>query len=110
MHGYRYGFADLGSSASNSACWRAVLPNPVLTVRLRDWVEGFGATLCIVLESPGLEYDPACENSHVVERRVRTVSRSQVRHPVNAKGIGCWQAHERHLQPLIEALDEAGAC
>jgi hypothetical protein len=35
---------------------------------------------------------------------VRTVSRAQVRQPVNAHGLGRWRVYESHLQPLIAAL------
>ena len=44
-HGYAHDLADLGWYIAPArrlmAHWRAVLPNPILTVRLRDWVEDF---------------------------------------------------------------------
>jgi hypothetical protein len=90
------------------AHWRAVLPNPILTVRLRDWVEDFDGTLRRVLEFLDLPYDPACETFYTVERRVRTVSRKQVRQPINAQGLGRWRQYEQQLAPLIAELREAG--
>ena len=36
--------------------------------------------------------------------RVRTVSRAQVRQPVNARGLGRWRPYERHLGPLLAEL------
>jgi len=39
---------------------------------------------------------------------VLTVSRAQVRQPVNAHGLGRWRHYAAQLQPLIEALDEGG--
>jgi hypothetical protein len=39
---------------------------------------------------------------------VRTVSRAQVRQPVNARGLGRWRPYERQLQPLIVELAAAG--
>ena len=39
---------------------------------------------------------------------MRTVSRAQVRQPVNARGLGRWRAYEEELAPLIAELDAAG--
>jgi hypothetical protein len=112
VHAYAHDLSDLGWYIGQQrrlmAHWRAVLPNPILTVKLTDWVEDFDGTLARVLAFLGLPYDPACARFHEVERRVRTVSRTQVRERVNAKGIGRWRAYERHLEPLIAALREAG--
>jgi hypothetical protein len=85
------------------------LPNPIMTVRLSDWVKDFSGTLRRVLTFLDLPYDTACESFYEAERRVRTVSRTQVREKINARGIGRWRAYERHLQPLLEALAESGA-
>jgi hypothetical protein len=91
------------------AHWRAALPNPLLTIALRDWVEDFAGTLRRVLEFLGLSYDPACERFYEQDTRVRTVSRAQVRQPVNARGLGRWRRYEDELQPLISALRAGGA-
>jgi hypothetical protein len=37
-----------------------------------------------------------------------TVSRSQVRQPINARGLGRWRRYAAQLQPLIDALIENG--
>src|SRR5262249_42793926 len=53
-HGYAHDLADLGWYIAQQrrlmAHWRAVLPNPILAVRLSDWVEDFPGTLRRVLE------------------------------------------------------------
>ena len=87
----------------------AVLPTPILTVQLKDWVEDFAGTLHRVLDFLELPYDPACERFYEQDSRVRTVSRAQVRQPVNARGLGRWRPYEKHLQPLIEELIAGGA-
>jgi hypothetical protein len=76
----------------------------LLTVQLKDWVDDFTGTLRRVLEFIALPYDPACERFYERDSRVLTVSRNQVRQPVNARGLGRWRAYERHLQPLIAEL------
>lgn len=111
-HGYAHDLADLGWYIAQQrrlmAHWRAVLPNPILTVNLRDWVEDFPATLRRVLDFLDLPYDAACETYWQVDRRVRTVSRAQVRQPINARGIGRWRRYATELAPLIAALREGG--
>ena len=112
LHAYAHDLSDLGWYIGQHhrlmAHWRAVLPNPLMTVRLRDWVEDFPGTLRRVLEFLDLPYDPACEHFHAVRRRVRTASRTQVTERVNARGLGRWQEYEDHLAPLIASLQESG--
>jgi Tfp pilus assembly protein PilF len=112
-HPYAHDLADLGWTIAEQlrlmAHWRAVLPNPILTVRLSDWVTDFDATLAAVLAHLGLPPDPACARFYESTSRVRTMSRAQVRRPVNAGGLGRWHRYATDLAPLIAALDEAGA-
>jgi hypothetical protein len=111
-HPSAHDLADLGWYIAQHerlmAHWRAVLPNPMMTVRLEDWVGDFSGTVRRVLDFLDLPYDPACEHFYEQDSRVRTVSRSQVRQPVNARGLGRWRPYERHLQPLIVELAAAG--
>ena len=112
-HGYAHDLADLGwtiaQQARLMAHWRAALPNPVLTVKLAHWVTDFAGTLARVLAHLGLPPDPACERFYEADSRVRTVSRAQVRQPVNARGLGRWRTYAARLAPLIAELQGAGA-
>lgn len=107
-HPYAHDLGDLGFYISEHdrlmAHWCAVLPNPILTVALEDWVNDFNGTLNRVLEFLDLPYDANCEKFYQQESRVRTVSRNQVRQPINARGLGRWRNFERELQPLIAEL------
>ena len=111
-HPYAHDLADLGWYIGEHdrlmSHWRAALPNPILTVALKDWVDDFPGTLRRVLAFLDLPYDAACERFYQRDARVRTVSWSQVRQPINAKGLGRWRVYEKHLQPLIAALAEGG--
>ena len=91
------------------AHWKAALPNPILTVRLSDWVGDFDGTLERVLAHLGLPPDENCARFYESESRVRTVSRAQVRQPVNARGLGRWRAYASELAPLIAELERAGS-
>ena len=89
--------------------WKARCPSPILTLRLDDWVKDFDATLARVLDFVDLPPDPACARFYEADSEVRTVSRSQVRQPVNARGLGRWRPYAKELAPLIEELERAGA-
>ena len=113
VHPYAHDLADLGWYIAQHdrlmAHWRAALPNPILTVRLSDWVEDFDGALARVLAHLDLPPDANCARFYEGENRVRTVSRAQVRQPVNARGLGRWRAYASELTPLIAELDKAGA-
>jgi len=110
-HPYAHDLADLGWYIGEHdrlmAHWKAVLPNPILTLPLSDWVADFDATLARVLTFLDPPADSACLRFYENNSRARTVSRAQVREPVNARGIGRWRAYAEHLEPLIAELDLA---
>jgi len=112
-HPYAHDLGDLGWTIAQQARlmrhWRTALPNQVLTVALADWVRDFDGTLARVLAHLDLPPDASCARFHEADSRVRTVSRAQVRQPVNARGLGRWKAYAAHLGPLIAELDRAGA-
>ena len=112
-HGYAHDLGDLGWSIARQerlmAHWKTTLPNPVLTVRLDDWVRDVDGTLARVLAYLDLPPDPNCVRFYEMNSQVRTVSRAQVRQPINASGLGRWRAYADELAPLIRALDEAGS-
>ncbi len=112
-HPYAHDLADLGwaigEQARLMAHWKSVLPaGAILTVRLDDWVHDFDGTLRRALGHIGLSHDPACARFYERTGRVRTVSRNQVREPVNARGLGRWRAFAPWLGPLIAELAQAG--
>jgi Flp pilus assembly protein TadD len=113
QHAYAHDIGDLGWAIAEQlrlmVHWRAALPNPILTVALADWVNDFDATLARVLAHLDLPPDPHCARFYEAESRVRTVSRAQVRQPVNARGLGRWHAYATQLAPLIAELEQAGA-
>jgi hypothetical protein len=111
-HGYAHDLGDLGWYIGQHdrlmAHWKSVLPNPILTVRLSDWVSDFDGTLASVLDHLELAPDASCARFYESESRVRTVSRAQVRQPVNARGLGRWMQYATELKPLISELERAG--
>ncbi len=112
-HGYAHDLADLGWYIAEHdrlmAHWKAALPTPILTVKLSDWVEDFDGTLARLLAHLDLPPDPNCARFYERDSRVKTVSRAQVRQPVNARGLGRWRTYAEQLAPLIAELERAGS-
>jgi hypothetical protein len=110
-HGYAHDLQDLGWMIGEQdrlmKHWKTVLP--ILTVRLDGWVKDFDRALARVLEHVDLPPDPNCARFHEADSQVRTVSRSQVKQPVNARGLGRWRPYAEPLAPLIEELERADA-
>lgn len=113
MHDYAHDLGDLGWYIGQQrrlmAHWRAALPNPILRVRLQDWVEDFDATLRRVLAFLDLPYDAACETFHESDRPAKIPSHRQVREKINARGLNRWQPFAEQFEPLIATLHETGA-
>jgi tetratricopeptide (TPR) repeat protein len=111
-HSYAHDLGDLGWYIGEhdrlTAHWNAVMPGKILSVQLRDWVEDFEATLARVLRFLELPDDPACARFYEKAGRVRTVSRTQIKQPINARGLGRWHTYEQQLAPLIAELESAG--
>ena len=111
-HPYAHDLADIGWTIAQHIRlmdhWRQVLPNQILRVALADWVHDFEGTLDRVLTHLALPPDPNCARFYEADRAVRTVSRAQVRQPVNARGLERWRGYAEQLQPLVSALQEAG--
>lgn len=112
-HGYAHDLGDLGWTIGEQdrlmAHAKAALPTPILTIKLSDWVNDFDGTLARVLSHLDLPPDANCALFYEADSRVRTVSRKQVREPVNARGLGRWKPFANELSPLIDELERAGS-
>lgn len=53
----------------------------------------------------GLDWEEACLDFHLTERRVSTISTGQVRNRMYAGSSDRWRRYERHLAPMLEILD-----
>jgi len=85
--------------------WDSVLPGKVYRVRYEDLVADFENNVRRMLDYCELEFDRACLEYFNTKRAVKTESHSQVRKPVYTGSVGRWRNYERHLRPLIDALN-----
>jgi hypothetical protein len=107
---FAYDLGDLGAYYAQyvrlMAHVDAELPGRVHRVIYERMVEDTEAEVRGLLDYCGLEFDAACLAFHETERAVRTPSSEQVRRPIYSEATREWQAYERHLQPLKDALGD----
>lgn len=105
-----YDLGELGRHyrlyAAMMAHWRRVLgEGEMMEVRYEALVEDLEGTVRQVLNFCGLPWDERCLAFHQTDRVVRTASLAQVRRKLYSSSIGRWRPFERHLGPLIEAVE-----
>jgi hypothetical protein len=110
---FAYDLVELGQHYRAYAAlmdhWRRVLPGErFLEVRYEDVLADLEGQARRLVAFCGLDWDAACLRFHESRRPVRTASVNQVRQPLYRSSQGRWRAYERHLQPLIAALQELG--
>jgi tetratricopeptide (TPR) repeat protein len=86
--------------------WRVVLPRSwMLEVSYEDLVDDVERQARRIVAYCGLEWDDACLAFHANQRPVRTASFAQVRRPIYRNSVARWRRYERHLGPLLHALE-----
>ncbi len=88
------------------AHWRAVLPGAFLDVPYEDTVRDLEGTARRIIAHCGLPWDPRCLDFRNNERRVVTLSITQVRQPIYTSSVDRWRHYEKHLGPLLEGLGD----
>ncbi|MDE1887004.1 MAG: sulfotransferase [Gammaproteobacteria bacterium] len=86
------------------AYWQQVLPAPVHTVRYEDLVREPDRQTRALVTAAGLDWDPACLESHKHTERIETASAWQARQPIYSASAGRWRRYAHHLDGLREAL------
>jgi len=85
--------------------WKALFPGRILDVRYEDTVADTEGQARRMLDFLGLPYEETVLDFHKTERLVKTPSASQVRQPIYGDAVQSWRKYEKHLGPLIAALD-----
>ena len=87
--------------------WKTFLDLPLLEVRYEDMVANQEAASRKLVAFAGLEWDERCLRFHETGRYAITASYDQVRQPIYSRSVGRWRHYERHLGPLLGALEDA---
>jgi len=115
-HDYSYRLDWLGNMITQAdrarAHFRAVLPNPWMTVCYEDLVHDPEPVIRAMLEFLGLDWQAACLSPEDNRNTVQTASISQVRRKINTGSVARWRRYQTHLAPLFEVIgwpETAGA-
>jgi tetratricopeptide (TPR) repeat protein len=85
--------------------WKVLFPGRILDVRYEDTVADIENQGRRMLDFLDLPFERGVLDFYKTERLVKTPSASQVRQPIYGDAVQAWRKYERHLQPLIDALD-----
>ncbi|HUR40735.1 MAG TPA: sulfotransferase [Verrucomicrobiae bacterium] len=85
--------------------WSEVAREQIYECRYEDLIADFEPQCRGLVEGgAGLPWDERCLRFHESDRAVLTPSRWQVRSPIYKGALGRWKRYEKHLGPLLEAL------
>ncbi|MCC5823430.1 MAG: sulfotransferase [Phycisphaerales bacterium] len=87
------------------AHWDAVAPVSAEVVYERV-VEDLEGEAQKVIEAAGLDWDDACARPQEGGGYTGTASRDQVRRKVYRSSVGRWKRFEKHIGPLLDAVDD----
>ena len=87
------------------AHWNALYGDDIHDVSYDELVRDPGPVVERLLAFCGLDWEDECLDFHSGMRVVKTASVWQVRQPLYTRSSGRWRNYERHLRPLIEALE-----
>lgn len=90
--------------AAQVAFWRKAAPEAFIEVNYEDIIADQEGQTRRLLDYCGLPWEEACLNFHENERRVKTLSSTQVRQPLYSSSVGAWKRYEADLAPLLKAL------
>jgi tetratricopeptide (TPR) repeat protein len=86
--------------------WKTNLPGFIYDLDYEELVRDQEAQTRRLLQHCGLPWSDSCLEFHKTRRKVRTASNAQVKRPIYQGSVNLWARYEKHLQPLISALNE----
>lgn len=81
--------------------WDGVLGGRIHHVLYEDLIADLDTGARQLVDTIGLDWDPACLAFNETERTVRTPSRWQVRQPIYSSSIGRWRPYAAHLGEVL---------
>jgi hypothetical protein len=112
-HGYFYDQISFGEYYLNYLKlmdhWKSALPSDILYESQYEALTSNPETeIRSMIDFLGLPWEEACLKFNERESTVRTLSRLQVRAPINTGSVSRWRNYEKHLSPLIAFFERAG--
>lgn len=110
-YGYSYDLVELADHYRRFRAlgehWREVMPDQTHFVDYEDLVSDPSGASKRVMEFCGLPFEPDCIDITRNQAPVSTASSSQVRQPINTKGVNAWSRYSAQLEPFRERIQEA---
>lgn len=111
-HRWSYSLADLADHYRSHrflmAHWREALGHRLVAAPYEALVTDPTREIARLIAACGLDFEPACLEPHLAAGAVRTLSVTQVRQPITAKGVGAWRKYAAQLEPLRARLQADG--
>ncbi len=108
-YGYSYDLDELARYFIRfdglSKHWRRVLGDQYIELEYERMAENPMVVAKEVMAFCGLPFEPGSVDITRNAAPVTTASSSQVREPINMRGIGAWRKYESRLQPLRAQLE-----
>ena len=95
-----------GQYARLTAHWEELLPDRFVTVQYEDFAATFDTAAPALLDACGLAWEEDCRTFQKHAPAIATFSAVQAREAVAVR-LGKAKAYEKHLGPLIDALNSA---
>ncbi len=88
--------------------WRERFGDRFLDISYEDTAANLEPNARALIEFLELPWEDACLAFHEQSGAVTTASSVQVRQPAHTRSVGRWRRYEQQLQPMREALEQAG--
>ncbi|MDP1703064.1 MAG: sulfotransferase [Aestuariivirga sp.] len=88
--------------------WKAAMPGMIYESQYEELTANPEVEVRNILNFLGLPWEDACLKFNEREVTVKTFSRLQVRNPINTGSVARWRNYEKHLQPIMAVLEQAG--
>ncbi|MGV8944042.1 sulfotransferase [Thermomonas sp.] len=110
--GYASDLGDIGHYYGQyrrlMAHWHALYPDSIFEFDYDSFVHSPKPSLEPLLGFLGLDWDDRCLQFHQLGNTVKTASYWQIRQPLSTRASGRWRNYGAQLEPLRQALQDAG--
>ncbi len=111
-HGYSYDQVKYGEYYINYLRamdhWKEVLSGSIYESQYEALTANPEVEVRKILNFLALPWEDACLKFSERESTVRTLSRQQVRNPINTGSVARWRNYQQHLGPIIAVLEQSG--
>jgi hypothetical protein len=111
-HSYSYDQVDYGQYYLEYTRlmyhWKTVFPDSIYESRYEELTQSPEAAVRKILDFLGLPWEEACLSFNERQSTVKTLSRMEVRNPINTGSISRWRNYEKHLSPIMAVFKQAG--